>query len=524
MPTYRVTDPKTGRTLKLNGDTPPSEQQLGEIFAGVSGDTNVPQSQSAQPSYQPSGLDKAASFMNIRGLGKGLSQAVNSLDPRINRDIEEANKVNKQSQDMAIQGLKKARQSGDQTQIKKWQNILKSSMPDIDYEKIITNGEGFASNKEVIGGAVGAVANIAMAGQLLGKGQLAQQTIKGVTVPGVAKVVGSGVPKSALGKFLTGNLGNFGARTTGRVLSGAGTGAVVSGSAAAQENKSWDDIVDSSIKGAVVGGALSGVAGAAGDAVQGIKNKMAKTGQDVTRKLYPTPGKQLEAGKKAIGDEISQRGFTGSSQQVHDRVQELYNVNNKKFGEIIANNRNKTVTTDSILGQLNQYKEELAATGESFSGVDDVINAIKDKKILNIEEAQKLKQIFQKQVNNSFLNENVTQKTGAQKIVAQNLRKLIEEAVPDVIPVNKEMEFANRALPVLKKLIGSPEKRTNILEAFGVGSLNRIPLPNVGSEKASKLAQGLIKSGQSVRKDEPLLRLLKNLGLVKPIGQENKSK
>lgn len=32
MPTYRVTDPSTGRTLKLTGDSPPTEQELIEVF------------------------------------------------------------------------------------------------------------------------------------------------------------------------------------------------------------------------------------------------------------------------------------------------------------------------------------------------------------------------------------------------------------------------------------------------------------------------------------------------------------
>ena len=32
MPTYKVTDPDTGRTLSLTGDAPPTEAELEEIF------------------------------------------------------------------------------------------------------------------------------------------------------------------------------------------------------------------------------------------------------------------------------------------------------------------------------------------------------------------------------------------------------------------------------------------------------------------------------------------------------------
>ena len=33
MPTYRVTDPATGKTLKLTGDSPPTEAELEQIFS-----------------------------------------------------------------------------------------------------------------------------------------------------------------------------------------------------------------------------------------------------------------------------------------------------------------------------------------------------------------------------------------------------------------------------------------------------------------------------------------------------------
>lgn len=35
MPTYRVTDPETGKTLKITGDSPPTEQELQQIFGGT---------------------------------------------------------------------------------------------------------------------------------------------------------------------------------------------------------------------------------------------------------------------------------------------------------------------------------------------------------------------------------------------------------------------------------------------------------------------------------------------------------
>lgn len=48
MPTYQITDPDSGKTLRLTGESPPTEQELTEIFAQY----QQPQ-QSAQPEPQP---------------------------------------------------------------------------------------------------------------------------------------------------------------------------------------------------------------------------------------------------------------------------------------------------------------------------------------------------------------------------------------------------------------------------------------------------------------------------------------
>lgn len=42
MPTYKVTDPATGKTLRLSGDSPPTEQELTQIFGSVSSTAKKP--------------------------------------------------------------------------------------------------------------------------------------------------------------------------------------------------------------------------------------------------------------------------------------------------------------------------------------------------------------------------------------------------------------------------------------------------------------------------------------------------
>lgn len=58
MPTYRVTDPSTGKTLKLTGDSPPTEAELEELFAGVQETAEPAQ---AAPAKKPSLLDRVTS-------------------------------------------------------------------------------------------------------------------------------------------------------------------------------------------------------------------------------------------------------------------------------------------------------------------------------------------------------------------------------------------------------------------------------------------------------------------------------
>jgi len=48
MPTYRVTDPTTGKVVKLTGDSPPTEQELEEVFTQLMGGAPAPAMETAQ--------------------------------------------------------------------------------------------------------------------------------------------------------------------------------------------------------------------------------------------------------------------------------------------------------------------------------------------------------------------------------------------------------------------------------------------------------------------------------------------
>jgi len=57
MPTYKVTDPNTGQTVKLTGDSPPSGAELEQIFSGLGSQQQIEQPQPAlQEATQEKGL------------------------------------------------------------------------------------------------------------------------------------------------------------------------------------------------------------------------------------------------------------------------------------------------------------------------------------------------------------------------------------------------------------------------------------------------------------------------------------
>lgn len=59
MPVYLVTDPKTGQKVKLTGDSPPTEQELNQIFASLPSKTKIEAPIEKQPvAQQPTLADK----------------------------------------------------------------------------------------------------------------------------------------------------------------------------------------------------------------------------------------------------------------------------------------------------------------------------------------------------------------------------------------------------------------------------------------------------------------------------------
>jgi hypothetical protein len=75
MPTYKVTDPTTGKTLRLTGDSPPTEQELSEVFARVNQGAapTQPAAQAPERTWTDTATDVAV------GAAKGVGNTVAGL-------------------------------------------------------------------------------------------------------------------------------------------------------------------------------------------------------------------------------------------------------------------------------------------------------------------------------------------------------------------------------------------------------------------------------------------------------------
>jgi hypothetical protein len=72
MPVFLVTDPQTGRKVKLTGDSPPTEQELNEIFANLPQQSVVPAQEPTQPEQEPTlGQQAVGALENVGALVSG---------------------------------------------------------------------------------------------------------------------------------------------------------------------------------------------------------------------------------------------------------------------------------------------------------------------------------------------------------------------------------------------------------------------------------------------------------------------
>lgn len=103
MPTYKITDPTTGKSIRITGDSPPSESELNDIFSGIKGSglrdaPNSPTAPAGAPAdpmtrelavkmakfiFEGGGLNAIQAGASLAGMNPAFSDAARSVVPGV---------------------------------------------------------------------------------------------------------------------------------------------------------------------------------------------------------------------------------------------------------------------------------------------------------------------------------------------------------------------------------------------------------------------------------------------------------
>lgn len=245
------------------------------------------------------------------------------------------------------------------------------------------------------------------------------------------------------------------------------------------------------LKDALVSGAVSAAIPASIESASaGFKTVLGKGAQAAYDSIVGTPLKQVLAGKEEIGSGLLERNIKGGLNTMVSKVQSILDTNGPKVAAAIEKAKGTTVSLDEALRTVQELAQQASRTPGEASVASSLQKMADDLAVIHkshngqvpVEIAQQLKQDLQAAVNRGFLNPNTQGVTDAQKKVAQELRRQIEAAVPEVVPHNKEVEFALRAREALmKKAAQSPgffDKLRGIGEGVS-GIMNPAAIPAI---------------------------------------------
>lgn len=277
MPKYKVTDPQTGRSFQLTGDSPPTEEELTQVFSSAS---NVKQ---ATPVAQQNPLEK------IIGAGR---QAVKFFQPALEQVGTQIGTGLALGGEAGQLTAETGRRSADQARM--WvQQAQQETNPTrkralLDAAKAVSQTGGQAATELVSG-----------AEQQLGLqpgGQVASPLRSGAAFAlETGATLAPGAPK--------------GSGALQRILSAAGIGGLRGGAVGASQGllnaeAGAGEIAQQAASGAGTGAALAGALQGGGELLKGITGALKGTGTNLIASQYNVP--RGVAGQNKLKDTIDQ--------------------------------------------------------------------------------------------------------------------------------------------------------------------------------------------------------------------------
>ena len=309
-------------------------------------------SQNTEPQL---GLLQKAGRSVAGGLSKGLEQTGRLLAPQT-KELQKTEARGQAQINNIIRQASAALRNGDKEKARKLLAIAGQPMGGESSDQIITNGEGFATPKEIYGGAAKLAINLASVG---GVGGAAANSGKLVT----ASELGMG----PAAKFLAGQSEKVLGRVAGRAAEGALYGGAGAAADAVQNDK---NVVEEALKGAKTGALFGGGLQGAGEVAKGAKKaagwiaaeglgKTTGAGAGPIREAYEKPSKELVA---------AMRGKTAPEDVVQKAEQALEIVKDNRRSQYLEQ---MSKVDKSYQLDANKAKETFLNTLQKFNGVVD---------------------------------------------------------------------------------------------------------------------------------------------------------
>jgi hypothetical protein len=443
-------------------------------------------------------------------LGSAVGQTAAILDPQTNRNIEAANQTSQKTQQMNIEGLKKAIKSGDQKQIDKWKNIIKTTPGMPDYEKIIAGDKGFATNKEVAGGALQTLLSIVSMGKLN----------TGATA-GKLATKATPLVENAAQKFLAGKTGNLATKGAGRLISNTAIGTGFGAAQGLQENKDLKGIA----KEAATTGLITGVAGTALEgAGSAISKGLENSKKALAQRFYKTDKNTAKWVKKSIPDILDKKGLLGKSP---DEVVSALEAEQSSIGQQIRNfdksagKIKSTINTKGISERLLDLADsyDTSLTQKQVGEILDSASTFESKNMTvgqAVEEYRKLNSILSA---GDFAREQPALAKQILKEVRSGIGDELDKfstKIPEFRPLNKAYQETISALNSARDLVYAQSKKPPVSAVDLIGGLTgaAINLPATAGILAVK------KLSESPKYATKIGKGLSNLAKVKPVNNE----
>ncbi|MCR4307790.1 MAG: hypothetical protein NUV80_04455 [Candidatus Berkelbacteria bacterium] len=444
-----------------------------------------------QPTKKGGVLKSIAGFLGVKNLGTGAAQVL--ATPGAVRTSENISSQNADSVQRLIKRIQGEKDPNKKAAFRKILNrFIKETGDQPTATDLATDGEGYVSGRAVAGDAVQLATTLGTLG--LGTGAATTGKLTAAAPTSVLQRIGLGAK------------------------AGAGFGAAEATENAQSAEEAVKDIATGTVTGAAVSGAVEGV-------TTGAKKLLGKTAEELYNRIIKTPIKQTAAGREQIGEGLMKRGVKGNFEGMIKEVNTIAKSNKDKLDDVITSNAKTAVDITPVKTALKGLRTQLRGTpGETTTAVDRVLKEFGKSSTIPLEQAQKLKQNLQAAVNEAFLKNTTSGITQAQKVAAQNLRKVIEQAVPEVAPLNKELEFSIRAINQLVRQAGHSPSKLRIWAELGLGTYGILGNPVViagliggrivtSPGSATRIGQSAFKASKLKLPNE-VAQLLQRLGLL----------